>query len=266
MDAPGSPPSSGRPGLIVTGRTDVGRIRTRNEDALAVEPESGLAVVADGMGGHPGGDVASRLAVETVVGRLRPVFGPPGGNGDPGPGEAMRGAVEEANRKILEAGRDDPTLEGMGTTVTAFAFERGARAAWLGHVGDSRAYVLRGGALRTLTRDDTWVQEQVDAGVLSPEAARTHPMSHLLTHALGIGSAVDVQIVREEVRPGDVFLLCSDGLTAMLPDEEIEEIVAGADVAEPDSLDHAAERLVETANRHGGRDNVTVALVGVLPE
>ena len=232
------------------GLTDQGRVRARNEDALLQRPERGLFAVADGMGGHAGGDVASRIAVDVLDEHLL-AAGP-----EPGPDE-IGAAIRAAHEAILRAARAESELEGMGTTLTALV--AGARGCLIGHVGDSRAYCLRNGALEQLTRDQTWVQDQVDSGALTPEQARRHPFSAMITCALGIGDVdLDVQILHPRCEPGDLFLLCSDGLTARLDDGALADLLVGRD-----ALDDAARALVDAANEAGGPDNITVALVRV---
>ena len=231
-------------------RTDQGRVRARNEDALLQRPERGLFAVADGMGGHAGGDVASRIAVDVLDEHLL-AAGP-----DPGPDE-IAAAVHAAHQAILRAARAEPDLDGMGTTLTALRLRPDGCV--VGHVGDSRAYRLRDGSLEQLTRDQTWVQDQIDAGAMTPEQARHHPFSAMITCALGIADVdLDVQLLEPACRPGDLFLLCSDGLTARLEDGEIAELLNGRR-----DLHGAARALVDAANDAGGPDNITIALVRV---
>ena len=230
------------------GLTDRGRIRERNEDALLQRPERGLFAVADGMGGHAGGDVASRIAIDVLDERTL-AAGP-----DAGPAQ-LRAAIRAAHEAILKASRAEPDLDGMGTTLTAFAVR--PRGCLIGHVGDSRAYRLRDGELCQLTRDQSWVQDQIDAGRLTPRQARNHPYASIITSALGIRrSDLDIQVLEPDCVPGDLFLLCSDGLLAELEDDEI------ADLLQADTdLDGAARTLIDAANAAGGPDNITVALV-----
>ncbi len=257
--------------LNAVGRTDVGLRRKRNEDAVHVSAAGRLLVVADGMGGHPGGDRASAVAAERIaslLGEVRPPGSSGGGEAPPSTGEWeerwggwMAEAVREANRAVVEEGRREPRLRGMGTTLTALLVDPEAGRGVVGHVGDSRAYRLpaRGG-LRPVTRDHTWVQQRVEAGALDREGARLHPMSHVLIRALGLEDEVEVDVEHVAVEPGDLHLLCSDGLTAMLPDTAVEEILRdGVD----GDLDELAEHLVSEANRRGGADNVTVAVLRV---
>jgi PPM family protein phosphatase len=231
------------------GRTDPGRKRRRNEDAYVLEPP--LFVVADGMGGAQAGEVASRLAAAAFreyheADALEP--------------EArVRAIVQEANRRIYERAREDAEASGMGTTITAALVE--PASVTIGHVGDSRAYRLHEGKLEQLTQDHSLVADLIRSGRLTPEEAEAHPQRSVITRALGTDAEVDVDTLTVEASPGDVFLLCSDGLTTMVPDEEIYEIVRRAK-----DLESAAKALVKAANRGGGEDNVTVVLFSVAPE
>lgn len=236
--------------------TDVGRVRDQNEDAWLAVPAGRLFAVADGMGGHAAGEVASRLAVETLADALE---GAPPVDPDSAGSELGR-AVLEAGRRIHEQAERVPERRGMGTTVTALRFLEGGQAL-LVHVGDSRAYRLRDGGLRRLTRDHTWVQEQLDRGLISEAGARRHPASSVLTRALGTEPRVEPDLVEVDWRPGDVFLLCSDGLTG--PVEEGDIARALRDSPDPES---AAAELVRLANQGGGPDNVTAVVVRVATE
>ncbi len=226
--------------------TDAGRKRRRNEDALVVEPP--LFVVADGMGGAQAGEIASRLAASA----FREYH-----EADALPGERrLEAIIQEANRRIYERAQTDTNASGMGTTVTA-AIVDDERIS-IGHVGDSRAYRIRNGELEQLTQDHSLVADLMRSGRLTPEEAETHPQRSVITRALGTDSEVDVDTFDVAAEPGDVYLLCSDGLTTMLGDEEIGRILA-----EAKSLEAAAKELVKAANRRGGEDNVTVVLFAV---
>jgi PPM family protein phosphatase len=225
------------------GRTDAGRKRRRNEDAFVLEPP--LFAVADGMGGAQAGEVASRLAVAA--------FREFHEADDFAPEERVRAIIQEANRRIYERAASDTAASGMGTTITAALLKRGG--VFVGHVGDSRAYRIREGRLEQLTEDHSLVADLMRSGRLTPEEAEAHPQRSVITRALGTDPEVDVDAFEVDAAAGDVFLLCSDGLTTMVADEDILEIVA-----EADKLEDAAAALVKAANRSGGEDNVTVVL------
>jgi protein phosphatase len=235
---------------LAFGLSDVGRRRESNEDEFLVEPRLDLYVVADGMGGHAAGEVASRIAVDSLREALS---GPRNG----GAAVSLRNAVHEANVRICDSIQTHADQRGMGTTLVALLVED--ERAIIGHVGDSRAYLLRDGTLRRLTSDHSWVNEQVKLGLLSDEAAQRHPMRNIVTRALGSRTEVAAEVREEGLHSGDVFLLCSDGLNTMLPDEEIEGILARFG-SEPEK---ACRELVARANERGGEDNTTVVVVHV---
>jgi len=250
--------------LHAFGLTDVGRKRKHNEDAYLVDAERGLFVVADGMGGHAAGEVASRITVESMQEFIAASDDPTDsswpfgyGNRSASGGNRLTAAVEKANEKVMRAVANRPELKGMGTTVVAALIE--AERATLVHVGDSRAYLFRDGDLKRLTDDHSWVQEQVNAGILSEDEAKTHPLKNVVTRALGGSPHVSVDLIEVPLRPGDRFLLCSDGLTGMVTDEEILEFFQ----TEPPP-ESAVRRLVELANERGGVDNITSIVVDVL--
>jgi len=219
-------------------------------------PERGIFVVADGMGGHAAGEVASRLAADTTIDILQ------GWRLDSEAAieSALRTTFSEAHRRIVTCCEGDPATAGMGTTLT-IAVLLPSGTLHLGHLGDSRVYLRSPGKpLQQLTHDHTWVQQEVDAGRLSPEEARTHPLSHILTKVLTAGEPPDPDLLVYPIRPGDRLLLCSDGLYNMV-DEEILEQLLGAD--EP--LPRIVEALVSTANQRGGADNITAIVVGTYP-
>jgi len=247
------------------GLSDIGRVRTRNEDSLALLPSGGIAIVADGMGGHPSGDVASRIAADQTAEMLeeRLGSGPPVQGLSAGMRATMLESVMSAHQAIRKACAQDEELEGMGTTLTAMALDLDRKEYVLGHVGDSRAYCLRAGALVQLTQDDTWVQARVDAKELTPEQARRHPFGHILTQCVGLEDPPVPHVQDGTAVVGDVYLLCSDGLVGMLEDEDIERILREQLGVAPDLevLEVAAQALVAAANEAGGHDNITVALV-----
>ncbi len=230
--------------------SDVGRVRAKNED-LALEAST-LFAVADGMGGHAGGEVAARVAVET----LREHF-------DANPTQdGLLDAVEAANAAVWNESQERQDLRGMGTTLTAAAVvtgEGGEDVVALANVGDSRAYVVAEGALVQVTADHSLAEERVRQGVMSEAEAAVHPYRHILTRALGIGPGVDVDLWELRLRPGDRLMLCSDGLTNEVGDDRIAELLAAHEVPS-----EAARELVAEANRRGGSDNITVVVIDVL--
>ncbi len=228
-----------------TQKTDTGRQRRGNEDSSLAHPP--VFVVADGMGGAQAGEVASRIAVEAFAQGL-----PDDGT----PEERLAVRVQEANKRIYEVSRTEHERAGMGTTLTAALLDDAHLA--IAHVGDSRAYMFRDGTLQRLTKDHSLVGELVRAGKLTEEQAEEHPQRSIITRALGPEPTVDVDTVSYSVRAGDVLLLCSDGLTSMISEEQISEILGT-----PDSLDHKADQLIAAANQAGGRDNITVVLFRV---
>jgi PPM family protein phosphatase len=229
------------------GLTDAGRKRRRNEDSFVIEPP--LFAVADGMGGAQAGEVASRLAA-AVFREFHEADELP-------PAERVVAVIQEANRRIHERARSDREVSGMGTTITA-ALLAGDEVA-IGHVGDSRAYLLREGRLEQLTEDHSLVADLVRTGRLSPAEAETHPQRSVITRALGTDPEVDVDSFSVAAASGDLFLLCSDGLTTMVDDGEIHERIEQAK-----NLGQAVRTLVKTANRYGGEDNVTVILFALV--
>ncbi len=226
--------------VVAAAATDIGRVREGNEDSFLMEEP--LFAVADGMGGHRGGEVASRLALETLESVFRR------GAGD------LDEQVQEANRAVFERSMLDRRVAGMGTTLTA-ALVEGDRVR-LAHVGDSRAYLLRHGELHQLTEDHTLVRRMVTEGEITEEEARVHPQRNVMTRAIGVDMWVDVDDLIVEVRAGDRLLLCTDGLTGMVPEGRIRDVL----VETPDPQG-AADRLVAEANQAGGVDNITVVVI-----
>jgi len=226
------------------GVTDTGRRRLRNEDAFVCEPP--LFAVADGMGGARAGETAARLAAAALEESGR------GAEGE----DALVALIVEANRRIWEQALADPSKAGMGTTVTAALVDSRAGTIAIGHVGDSRAYRVRDGVLEQLTTDHFLVAELVSSGVLTQEEAERHPQRSAITRALGTEPTVDVEAFTVEGSPGDLFLICSDGLPTMVSDEQVAAAILTAD-GDPSA---AAEALVAAANARGGEDNVTVVL------
>lgn len=226
----------------VGARTDVGVVRDQNEDGYLAEGP--LFAVADGMGGHQGGEVASQVALETVAAMAR----------EQGPTLDLDAAIRAANDAILARASGDRDLEGMGTTLTIVREEDGRIT--IAHVGDSRAYLLRDGDLRQLTEDHTLVHRMVTEGKLTEAEAKIHPHRSILTRALGVEPGIQVDVDARQVSVGDRIMLCSDGLTGMVGEQQIEEILK----SEPDPQ-KAADLLVDEANRAGGQDNITVVIL-----
>jgi len=229
--------------------THVGMCRQANEDHYAIVPELGLYLVADGMGGHKAGQVASELASESAIRAIEALQG-----ATVSLAQRLRQAVSSANREIFTSASNKPEFAGMGTTFVSLLFA-GERLA-LAHVGDSRAYLVRQGRLRRLTDDHSIVAELVRRQEISESDARQHPHRHVLTRALGVRPRIEPDLAEMTPQPGDVFILCSDGLTTHVEDEEI-----AARVAASQDLEDAAAGLVDAANRAGGVDNTTVLLV-----
>ncbi len=249
--------------ILSYGGTDTGRKRANNEDAFLVNDGTGLYAVADGIGGSEGGEVASRIAVETLAESMSDLLGerdrtPAAGSTADGRPElpALRQAVALMNRKILDAASKNAALEGMGTTLTVL-FVRDRRA-FVAHIGDSRLYRLRSGRLGQLTHDHSMVAEQVRAGLLSAEKARMSPLRHVITRALGTSGEADPDVAEHSLQKGDIYLLCTDGLTDMVNDREIAGILA----ANPPR--DAVQKLIGAANERGGADNITTVVVQLL--
>ena len=241
--------------ITAFGLTDVGRRRESNEDNFLLEPGRGVYAVADGMGGHAAGEIASHLAIETLREVLHRDDTSPEPMNVEDAAEWLRGAVVEANRRICDSIRLHEERRGMGTTVVALVHS--GQNAVVGHVGDSRLYLLRGNELIRMTSDHSWVNEQVKLGLMNDDTAQRHPMRNIVTRALGSRPDVLVDLTSVQVQLGDVFLLCSDGLNTMLSDEQIQASLVGHRL-DPEA---ACRALVDEANRHGGEDNVTVVVL-----
>ncbi|MBU1567765.1 MAG: Stp1/IreP family PP2C-type Ser/Thr phosphatase [Proteobacteria bacterium] len=238
--------------FVADGCSDCGRVREHNEDTFRVDSERGLFVVADGMGGHAGGEVASALAVETVFKAL--VGGGKRGKTESCNAEALQAAIELANNTIYQNAQMNPEQKGMGTTLTFMCWDR--CQFYLGHVGDSRVYRLRGHELIQLTRDHTWVDMQVRVGVLSQQEAEHARMRHILVKSLGTQPGIEPDIVSVDVKPNDRFLLCSDGLSDLVEHNDLQNILTGKG-----TLAEITRSLVEKANSVGGRDNITAVVI-----
>jgi protein phosphatase len=234
------------------GRTDVGVVRSGNEDNYLMVPDRAVFIVADGMGGHAAGEVASEMAVKIIaqqLGDLRSLD-------ENTASHRIREAIREANAQIFDRTLTEHDKRGMGTTATALVL-MGSRYL-IGQVGDSRAYLLRDGRLVQLTKDHSYVQEQVDAGYLTPEDARTHPYSNVITRCVGANEDVVPDTYLGTLRSGDVFVLASDGLTGMIDDPRLHQLLTSAPGPQ-----EASDVLVAEANRVGGLDNITVIVVRI---
>ena len=237
--------------LTVASTSDVGRVRSRNEDHFGEFTRSDgthLLVVADGMGGHRAGATASRITVETVGEVFRATQGPPE--------ETLRAALEAANTRVHDMAAATAEMRGMGTTAVLLLLSPDGPG-FVAHVGDSRAYRYRDDALRPLTQDHSVVAELERRGLISAEEAAVHPRRNEIMRSVGVAPTIDVEVQAIDVKPGDRYLLCSDGLSGMVDETEIAVILEGS------SPEHAARALVERANEHGGHDNVTVQVVAV---
>jgi len=238
--------------------TDVGKQRDNNEDALHVDATHGVAILADGMGGYNAGEVASAMAVDIVAAEMARYFSKarrPANVRDLR--RAMEVCVDRANRSIFKAAHTEASYAGMGTTLVMAVLH--GDALLIGHAGDSRAYRLRDDEFVQLTRDHSLLQEQIDAGLVSPEEAATAPIRNLVTRALGVEESVLLDVETFTAELGDLYLLCSDGLSDMVEGHEIADTIAG-----PTSLQRKAEQLIELANTRGGQDNTSVVLLQII--
>ncbi len=234
-------------------RSDVGRVRTQNEDLTFIDPQLRWAILADGMGGYHGGAVAARIGIESSSKALERTHAANWGVAEAS--LALSAAVGEANLAVYRAGGEDPALINMGSTLLAVCPVGGGLVSV--HVGDSRLYRLRRGSLVRLTRDHTLTQELIDQGVLSENDVRLSGARGVLTRALGVHATVEPEVRAHDLARGDLLLMCSDGLTDMLHEQDIAELLSA------DSLETAADALVLTANTRGGRDNISVILIRI---
>lgn len=238
----------------VVARTSTGRVRSGNEDAFGFLPDHGIYVVCDGMGGAAGGEVASRMAVDTVLQRIAAENGAVGNAR-----ERIHEAIAEANRAVLERADREPGLFGMGTTLVALmVIQPQPGKVLIAHAGDSRCYLFRQGQLSLCTQDHSLVDEQLRLGTMTREEAERSPFRSVITRAIGTQDTVSEEILEMETEPGDLFLLCTDGLTREISEEEIARVLGVGEDPQ-----RAAERLIEAANEAGGRDNITCLLVHV---
>lgn len=246
--------------LTFVGQTDTGRVREHNEDTIATDPDVGLLVLADGMGGYNAGEVASGIAVKTITNLVREGLAREDldavdrNTGLSRPSIVLRDAITRANKIIYQTARSQAECEGMGTTVVAALFYDNRIS--IAHVGDSRLYRQRGSQISQVTMDHSLLQELVDRGFYSPEEAQRAANKNYVTRALGVEPQVEVEVQEHPVDKGDIFILCSDGLSDMVEDEDIRLTIStfGA------NLDTVAKQLIQLANENGGRDNVSVVL------
>lgn len=234
--------------MEAVGLTDIGLHRKRNEDSFLIDKKRKLFAVCDGMGGHKGGNVASKLAIDTINEKC---------DGDLPDAKSLLSSIELANQIIWQKGQTDANLTEMGTTVTAAII--GAEYLEVAHVGDSSLYLMHNGNLKKVTHDHTLAQQMVQDGLCAEDETRANSYKHILTRALGVDKEVQIDIYREKISNGDLILLCSDGLTDMLSDTEIESVLIKEEV-----LQKSAQDLLEQALKNGGFDNITVVLLRYL--
>ena len=251
--------------LEVAARTDAGMVRSHNEDAIFANAAQGIVILADGMGGYNAGEVASSMATSLLGADLEqalPKAKPHriDGNGRMVAHTLLDASIARTNSAIYQAAQSQPQYAGMGTTLVMAVFFDNAMT--VAHIGDSRLYRLRGGTLQQLTRDHSLLQEQIDSGMITPEQARHSQNKNLVTRAVGVDPAVDPEIRDYDTQPGDIYLLCSDGLNDMVEDEDIAATLQMLSA----NLDLCATQLVQLANDNGGRDNVSVILVRIRNE
>jgi protein phosphatase len=230
----------------------VGRKRQKNEDSYLINDELNLFIVADGMGGHAGGEYASRIAIQTIEQRFQDSTKDTEIEGE----NILRGSIQDAGLKIVAKAEEDRALKGMGTTVIALHLD-GKRCV-LGHVGDSRGYLFRDGVLEQLTEDHSLVNEQVKSGLITAEEAKTHQFKNIITRSVGVTPEVEVDVVTKKLKMGDAFLLCSDGLSNLVEAREMER-----ELREKEPI-LAAKYMVDLANKRGGDDNITLVLIEIL--
>jgi PPM family protein phosphatase len=238
--------------ISCAGDTHVGVVRSGNEDSFLLDFRRGVFIVADGMGGHAAGEVASEMAVDIIakeVGSLK-------GLSDADAFERLRTSIRTANQAIFERTLAEADKRGMGTTTTVLVLS--AKRYLIGQVGDSRAYLLRGGQLLQITKDHSYVQEQVDAGLLTQEQARTHPYSNVITRCVGANEDVVPDVYFGSLEVGDILLVASDGLTGMLEDDQLSKILNGEPTPEA-----CVAKMIAEANRRGGLDNITAIIVRI---
>ncbi len=243
--------------FISSSKTDIGRKRKTNQDSFGTDPSNQLHVLADGMGGHAGGEYASKVCVEQIIQSIQEK-----NPKSTDPKEWISKAIVHAGNVIFKKGQEEKTLQGMGTTVDTLLFQKDML--YIGHVGDSRVYLIRNGLIWQLTHDHSLVNEKFRSGLISREQMETDPNKNVITRSVGFESIVEVDVYTKKVAPGDLYLACSDGLNSMLKDKEILALVEKTEeTATPseENLSNMIDRLIESANNRGGLDNTTVVLV-----
>jgi len=248
--------------LEAFGQTDVGRRRKLNEDNFLIDTEANLYAVCDGMGGHNAGEVASKMAIETLGAFIqkshkeKEITWPYGLDVNLSfDGNRLKTAIQLSNKKVYKAADNREDYTGMGTTVVAALVSGNVMT--VGSAGDSRCYVLREGVLTQITRDDSWVSAAWAEGILSADEIDKHPLRNVITKAVGAKDSIEIEVVEHKLLPGDLAFLCSDGLHAMIPDVKIREVLTPV----PAGLEEAASKLIDAANEAGGKDNVSVVLL-----
>ncbi len=251
--------------LQIVSRSDAGMVRSHNEDAVFANAACGLAILADGMGGYNAGEVASGMATTLLGSEIEKAFAKTEPHHLDATGKlyahsVLEAEIARANTAIYQAAQSQPQYAGMGTTLVVALFYDNMMT--VAHIGDSRLYRLRGGEFQAITRDHSLLQEQIDSGMITPEEARHSQNKNLVTRALGVDPTVEPEIRDYDTMPGDLYLLCSDGLNDMVEDEEIALTLQALSA----NLELAATQLIQTANDSGGRDNVSVVLVRIVRE
>ncbi|ELS33523.1 MULTISPECIES: Stp1/IreP family PP2C-type Ser/Thr phosphatase [Pseudanabaena] len=234
---------------LFAGATDTGCVRSANQDSYYIDPEGRFFVVADGMGGHAGGEVASQIAVDSIRACLEALW-----DDETTPQQLMQDAISKANQAIINDQADHPVRSDMGTTIVILLFRD--EQPWYCHIGDSRLYRLRGPKLEQISDDHTWIARAIQTGVVNPEDAKSHPWRHMLLQCLGREDVKSISAREIEWQPGDRFLICSDGLTEELTDDRIAHHLKSIR-----NCQQAAQALIESAKLRGGRDNITVVIV-----
>lgn len=233
--------------MRVVALSNIGLVRSQNEDSYLVDEASGLLLICDGMGGHNGGEVASKIAVDTIAREYKT-------NPNPHTGLRLTEALKKANLEIFSQAQNNPALHGMGTTATAAVIAE--KAMDIAHIGDSRLYIMRSGIIRKATRDHTLAEQFLADGLLKPEEMKSNPYNHILTRALGVEETVVIDYYQEDIQDEDIIMLCSDGLSDLVREEEIVEILGDESL----TLNEAARGLLEKALSYGGSDNITLIL------